>query len=93
MSKVIVWETKSTKKELKLEYPIYLYFQDENCNSELVMVNENYSVTVKYEMFSLVIVKAKYYSLSEHYTVNNLTDREHFLDVYNEALQDIKDCV
>ena len=93
MSKVIISETKTIKKELELEYPIYLYFQDENCNDELVMVNEKYSIKVKYEFYSLVIEKNKYFTLLEHYITNNLTTKEHFLEIYNEALQVIKDSI
>ncbi len=31
-----------TEIETELELPVYLYFQDEFCNDELIMISDNY---------------------------------------------------
>ena len=92
-SKVVVSEMKRVDKELEIEYPIYLYFQDESCNDELLMITKDYQIKVKYEYFSLVIEKSKSQFIYEHYITRNLTTKEHFLNVYNEALNTIAESV
>jgi len=78
-----------TEKELDLEYPYYLHFQDEMCNDELVKVFLNYEVVVKYEVGGLIIEKRYYPFYEEHQILNNLTTEEHFEDSFEEALQDL----
>lgn len=78
-----------TEKELDLEYPIYLYFQDEMCNDELVKVFPKYEIVVKYEVGGLKIEKRWYPFYEEHQILNNLTTKEHFEDSFGEALQDL----
>ena len=83
-----------TEKELDLEYPYYLYFQDEMCNDELVKVFLNYEVVVKYEVGGLKIEKRWCPFYEEHQILNNLTTEEHFDKVFKEAveyLSEIKD--
>ena len=76
-----------TEKELDLEYPYYLYFQDEMCNDELVKVFPKYEIVVKYEVGSLKIEKRWYPFYEEYQILNNLTTEEHFDDCFEEALQ------
>lgn len=76
-----------TEKELDLEYPYYLYFQDELCNDELVKVFLKYEIVVKYEVGGLKIEKRWYPFYEEHQILNNLTTEEHFEDSFEEALQ------
>ena len=78
-----------TEKELDLEYPYYLYFQDEMCNDELVKVFPKYEIVVKYEVGGLKIEKRWYPFYEEHQILNNLTTEEHFEDSFEEALQDL----
>lgn len=78
-----------TEKELDLEYPIYLYFQDEMCNDELVKVFPKYEIVVKYEVGGLKIEKRWHPFYEEHQILNNLTRKEHFEDSFEEALQDL----
>ena len=78
-----------TEKELDLEYPYYLYFQDEMCNDELVKVFLNYEVVVKHEVGGLKIEKRWYPFYEEHQILNNLTTEEHFNDVFIEAVEQL----
>ena len=78
-----------TEKELDLEYPYYLAFQDEMCNDELVKVFLNYEVVVKYEIGGLKVEKRWYPFYEEHQILNNLTSEEHFNDVFNEAVEQL----
>ena len=78
-----------TEKELDLEYPYYLAFQDEMCNDELVKVFINYEIVVKYEVGGLKIEKRWYPFYEEHQILNNLTTEEHFNDVFKEAVEQL----
>ncbi len=78
-----------TEVETDIDLPVYLYFQDELCNDELIMITENYQLKVKYSYCSLVIEKSESLPIEEHCIEHNLTTREHFMEVYNEALQSV----
>lgn len=78
-----------TEKELDLEYPYYLYFQDEMCNDELIKVFPKYEIAVKYEVGGLKIEKRWYPFYEEHQILNNLTTEEHFNDVFKEAVEQL----
>ena len=78
-----------TEKELDLEYPYYLTFQDEMCNDELVKVFSKYEVVVKYEVGGLKIEKRWCPFYEEHQILNNLTTEEHFNDVFKEAVEQL----
>jgi hypothetical protein len=77
------------EKELDLEYPYYLYFQDEMCNDELIKVFPEYEIVVKYEVGGLKIEKMRCPFYEEHQILNNLTTEEHFEQVFKEALDQI----
>ena len=78
-----------TEKELDLEYPYYLAFQDEMCNDELVKVFPKYEIVVKYEVGGLKIEKRWYPFYEEYQILNNLTTEEHFNDVFKEAVEQL----
>ena len=78
-----------TEKELDLEYPYYLYFQDELCNDELIKVFPKYEIVVKYEVGGLKIEKRRYPFYEEYQILNNLTTEEHFNDVFKEAVEQL----
>ena len=80
-----------TEIETELELPVFLYFQDELCNDELVMITDKYQLKVKYDYGSLVIEKGNLFPIEEHYIKNNLTTKEHFMEFYNEAIKSIWD--
>lgn len=89
---------KTIKREFKeietdLELPVYLYFQDELCNDELIMITDEYQLKVKYSYCSLVIEKSKSLPIEEHYSQNNLTTKEHFMEIYNEALKSVSEAL
>ena len=84
--KVKVRKQETIIKEIDLEYPIYLYFQDEDCNDEIVMVNENMKVTVKFDIFGIEVTSSNF-NIIEEYELKNQTTREHFMESYKEALK------
>ena len=88
MTKVKLRETKVVETEAEIEYPIYLYFQDELCRDELIMINEKHQITIKYSNMALEIRKEKSYGIPEHY-LKSLTTKEHFDEVFNGALDSI----
>jgi len=75
--------------ETDLEYPVYLYSQDELGNDELIMITDEFQIKVKYDYGSLFIEKSKSFPIEEHFIKNNLTSEEHFIGIYNEALKSI----
>ena len=87
MSKVKIIERKVTEKETQYDYPIYLYFQDESGNDECIMVEENYQVKVKIDFLNVEIERGDGFAIEEHYLKNNLTTREHFLELYKNAIE------
>jgi len=89
---------KTIKREFKeietdLELPVYLYFQDELCNDELIMITDEYQLKVKYSYRSLVIEKSESLPIEEHYVQHSLTTKEHFMEIYNEALKSVSDAL
>ena len=87
--KVKVKELTTVEKELDLEYPYYLAFQDEMCNDELVKIFPKYEIVVKYEVGGLKIEKRWCPFYKEHQILNNLTTEEHFNDVFKEAVEQL----
>lgn len=72
----------------EIELPAYFYFQDEDCFDELIMVTEKEQITVKYECYSVKIESTNCFQIPKHY-LNNLTSKDHFMLVYNDALNAI----
>ena len=81
----------STEFETELDLPVYLYFQDEFGNDELVMITEKYQISVKYDYGSVLIEKSRTHPVEENYLKNNTTTKEHFMEIYNEALKSFID--
>lgn len=87
----VISDKKIIEKEIDLEYPYYLYFQDEYClNDELHKVNENKTIVVKnginHNQIEVIETKKQY----EYIINNNLTTKEHFLECYNNVLTEIQ---
>lgn len=80
----VISERKVIEKELDIEYPYYLYFQDEYClNDELQMVDKEFSIIVNCGM-SHNSIKVKQSIIHDAYVLeNNLTTKEHFFEIYN----------
>lgn len=78
-----------TEKELDLEYPIYLSFQDELCYDTLVKLYLNYELVVSFDVFGVKIEKRQNPFYEEHQILNNLTTEEHFNNAFEEAVQQI----
>lgn len=74
-------------KEIDLEYPLYLYFQDtDEFLEEHVKVEENHAVIVKSEYFSCSITRQDHYEVLEHNIKHNLGDKKWFDEFYQDTL-------
>ena len=88
--KVKVKELTTVEKELDLEYPIYLYYQSELGEDEVIKVMPKYKISVFFTLFGVKIKQEKHYNnYTEHEILNNQTTEEHFEDSFEEALQDL----
>jgi hypothetical protein len=87
--KVVVSEFKRTEKEIDLEYPIYLYYQDDFIE-EHIMDNGVHQVKVIREPFSVSIKVERSEKYEEAYLRRNLTSKKHFLGEYLDALDYIR---
>lgn len=86
MAKVKIIERKVSEKETQYDYPVYLYFQGDDGDDEIVMVEENYQVRIKYDYLNISIEKSKGFMIEEVYLKHNLTTREHFMELYEDAM-------
>ena len=88
--KVVIKEFLEQEKELDLEYPYYLYFQDEYALYDTVVkVYPKYKIEVKYDFSGVIIERSGYPNYQECQILNNLTTEEHFDDAFEEALQQL----
>ena len=89
MSKVKVITREVKEKELDLEYPIFLYFQDELCNDELVAIlNDKCKITVKYNTLGFDITYEYKFWLDDYLVdKKNFTTKDHFNEVYRDAMK------
>lgn len=87
--KVKVIERSYKEVETDIELPVYLYFQDELCNDQLVAITDEGRLEIKFTYGSLIIEKSAVKAVEEHHLKNNLTTKEHFMEVYREALRNI----
>ncbi len=85
--KVTAKEYKTIEKELDLEYPIYLYFQTELGEDEVVKVMPTYKISVFFNMLGTEIKKSYNSGYSENLIMNNLTTEKHFNESFDEAVQ------
>lgn len=53
--KVKTVEFKRIETETELDYPIYLYFQDDMCHDEVQKIEADKTTTIKYTMFGFEI--------------------------------------
>lgn len=86
----VISDRKIIEKELDLEYPYHLYFQDEYClNDELHRVCEKYTIIVKngihYNTIEIVVTRMQ----DEYIIQNNLTTEEHFFECYDNVNMNI----
>jgi hypothetical protein len=74
--------------ETDLDLPIYLYFQDEFNQDELIKITEHGKITIKYDINKLTISVDSDYQI-ESYMISEraLTHEDHFNRVYQEALE------
>jgi len=87
----VISDRKIIEKELDLEYPYNLYFQDEDClNDELHRVCEQYTIIVKNGIHhnSIEIVPTR--TQDEYIVKNNITTEEHFFEYYDNVNMNIQ---
>jgi hypothetical protein len=89
MAKVKIIQRKVTETETEYEYPIYLYFQGESGDDEIVMVAEDFQLKVKWDFLGVSIEKNQGFAIEEHYLKNNLTTKDHFMEMYNDAIKSL----
>ena len=83
-------DRKIIEKELDLEYPYHLYFQDEDClNDELHRVCEQYTIIVKNGIHYNTIERVVTRMQDEYIIQNNLTTEEHFFECYDNVIMNI----
>lgn len=86
----VISDRKIIEKELDLEYPYHLYFQDEYClNDELHRVCEKYTIIVKNGIHYNTIERVVTRMQDEYIIQNNLTTEEHFFECYDNVNMNI----
>ena len=87
----VISDRKIIEKELDLEYPYHLYFQDEDSlNDELHRVCEKYTIIVKNGIYHNSIEMVMTRIQDEYIIENNLTTEEHFFDRYDDVNMSIR---
>ena len=89
--KVTAKEYTTIEKELDLEYPIYLYFQTELGEDEVIKVMPQYKISVFFNMLGAEIKKSYNSGYSEHLIINNLTTEKHFNESFDEVVEHLTD--
>jgi len=85
--KVVEFEKKEI--ETKYDLPVYLYFQDENCHDELIMITEKEKVTIKHDFFGYHIEVTNCFNVECGNLDKRITTKDHFESVLNEALNSL----
>ena len=87
----VISDRKIIEKELDLEYPYHLYFQDEDClNDELHRVCEQYTIIVKNGIHHNSIERVPTRTQDEYIVKNNITTEEHFFEYYDNVNMNIQ---
>jgi hypothetical protein len=79
--------------ETNLELPVYLYFQDELCNDEVVKITEKEKITIKYYYNSFTITVETDFHTEDLDFERCLTTEKQFNETYAEALKQLSDAV
>jgi hypothetical protein len=77
--------------ETDLDFPVYLYFQDEFGQDELVKITEKCKLTIKWDLSS-VNISVDYRFYVEEFKENAITTKEHFEERYNDAMKQLAGC-
>lgn len=87
--KVIVKDHQIIEKELNLEYPIYLNFQDEMCDDIYIKLFHDKEIIIERDYFGFSIKTNYYPQYTENAVLNNLTTEEAFNNTFEEALKQL----
>jgi hypothetical protein len=89
--KLKIIKRKTETVETDIELPVYLYFQDEFCNDELVKITDKCKIAVKWDTSSVTIsIDYRYYI--DEFKLNSITTKEHFDERYNDAIKQLSKC-
>ena len=91
--KLKIIKRKYKEVETNLELPVYLYFQDELCNDELVKITEKEKITIKYDYNSFIISVETNFKIEDLNFERCQTTEKHFNETYSEALKQLSDAV
>lgn len=84
------------RKEIdsNLEFPVYLYYQDELCYDELVMITEMEKITVKRDQSRFKIeVDYNYQIDAWRISGDSITTKKHFDETMKEAMDNINNII
>ena len=85
--KLKVLRRENKEVETDLELPVYLCFQDEFGNDEVVKITEGGKVTVKFDFIEVTISVSTNFFVEEHHVdESSITTEEHFNELYSCAL-------
>jgi len=88
MAKVKVFKKTTTHRELDIDYPVYIYYQDEDCCDTIVAVFEDKHIMVSYDLLGVSIKGGGHYSITDS-DINNFVSKERFEEFFKEALESI----
>ena len=86
MSKVKIRDFEVHIHESEYDYPIYLNYQDEDCQDEYTKVTENSTISIKSIYGGYIISTSPQNTVSTNF-FNNITKKEHFDEFLNHALE------
>jgi hypothetical protein len=90
MTKLKTVEFPRIEKETELELPVYLYFQDEDCQDTVIKVEEKKQIKISHNHFGVSIeISSLIENIPPHY-LKNLTSKEHFDKELASVLEEIK---
>ena len=87
MSKVKTVEFVKTEVEIDKEYPIYLYFQDEDYLDEFQKITESTIITVKsiHGGYKITVLRNYGGTVDKNYLERSECSKGDFIDAYHEA--------
>ena len=88
MAKVKVFNKTTTHRELDIDYPVYIYYPDDNAYDTMVAVFEDKHIMVSHDRLGVSIQRGGYYSI-EDYDIKNFVSKERFEEFFKEALESI----
>ena len=86
MTKVKIRDFVIKTSESRLDYPIYLHYQDEDCHDEHQKVTEKGTISVKNNHFGLEITTNSTNTVNSNY-LKNISKKAYFKNQLKSALE------